>query len=76
MSWACCSKTPLSIATHVLAAVRTVNRLEQVSETMRYALNTLAAAAPEWLESRIEPHWSERYLQRADSYRLPAPAAP
>jgi transposase len=35
-------------STHILAAVRALNRLEVVGETMRQALNTLAVVAPEW----------------------------
>jgi hypothetical protein len=35
-------------STHVLAAVRALNRLEVVGETMRHALTTLAVVAPEW----------------------------
>jgi transposase len=38
-------------ATHVLAAVRAINRVVCVGETMRAALNTLAEVAPEWLGS-------------------------
>src|SRR5258708_36165744 len=34
-------------STHVLAAVRTLNRLEPVRETLPYALNTLAPVAPD-----------------------------
>ncbi len=34
-------------STHVLAAVRAVNRLECVGETMRHALNILAEVAPD-----------------------------
>ena len=33
-------------STHILAAIRTLNRLELVGETMRYALNRLAVIAP------------------------------
>jgi transposase len=33
-------------STHILAAIRTLNRLELVGETMRYALNRLAVVAP------------------------------
>jgi transposase len=33
-------------STHVLAAVRAINRLQCVGETMRSALNALAVAAP------------------------------
>ena len=36
-------------STHVLAAVRVLNRLERVGETMRAALNDLAVMAPDWL---------------------------
>src|SRR5215212_7910797 len=37
-------------ATHVLAAVRELNRLELVTETLRAALEALATAAPRWLQ--------------------------
>jgi hypothetical protein len=36
-------------ATHVVADIRLLNRLELVAETMRAALEALAAAAPGWL---------------------------
>ena len=36
-------------STHVLAAVRDLNRLEFVGETLRAALNDLATVVPEWL---------------------------
>jgi transposase len=39
-------------STHVLAAIRAVNRLECVGETMRAALNSLAVAAPDWLRTQ------------------------
>src|SRR5215216_365182 len=35
-------------STHVLAAVRALNRLELVRETMRHALDALAEVAPGW----------------------------
>src|SRR3954451_967729 len=35
--------------THVLAAIRRLTRLELVGETLRAALNELAAVAPDWL---------------------------
>src|ERR1700704_4553774 len=38
-------------STHVLAAVRVLNRLERVGETMRAALNSLAVVAPDWLRA-------------------------
>jgi transposase len=40
-------------STHVLAAVRALNRLERVGETLRYALNTLAEVAPDWLRAFV-----------------------
>lgn len=38
-------------STHVLAAIRPLNRLELVGETLRHALNELADVAPQWLRS-------------------------
>jgi transposase len=58
-------------STHVLAAVRTMNRLELAGETMRCALNRLAVVAPEWLRSQLAPTWRERYAVRVENYRLP-----
>src|SRR5262244_3254756 len=58
-------------STHILAAIRTLNRLELVGETMRYALNRLAVAAPAWLRAHIQPAWGERYRHRAEIYRFP-----
>jgi transposase len=37
----------LTDSTHVLAAVRTMNRLERVGEMLRAALNGIAVIAPE-----------------------------
>ncbi len=58
-------------STHVLAAVRSLNRLEFLTETLRAALEALAAAAPQWLATQIDPDWVRRYGARMDSYRLP-----
>ena len=38
-------------STHVLAAIRVINRLELVAETLRAALNELATVAPDWLQA-------------------------
>ena len=40
-------------STHVLGAIRNLNRLEFVIETMRHALNTLAVVAPEWIRTHV-----------------------
>ncbi len=60
-------------STHVLAAVRELNRLELAGETVRAALEALAAAAPHWLNEALDvPGWAARYGIRVDSWRLPA----
>lgn len=58
-------------STHVLAAVRTLNRMEFVGESLRAALEALAAAAPEWLTPLVSADWIKRYGARIDSYRFP-----
>lgn len=58
-------------STHILAASRQLNRLENVGQTLRQALNVLATVAPEWLRAQAQPEWSERYKDRLDDYRLP-----
>jgi transposase len=58
-------------STHVLAAIRTLRRLELVGETMRHVLNVLAEVAPEWLLQHMEAAWAERYEKRFSDFRLP-----
>ena len=58
-------------STHVLAAVRTLNRLELVGETLRAALNAIAVAAPGWLRAVARPDWHDRYDRRVEDMRLP-----
>ncbi|MGO8949990.1 MAG: transposase [Ktedonobacterales bacterium] len=58
-------------STHVLAAIRTLNRLECVGETMRHALESLAVVAPTWLLQHAHSEWKERYEHRIQEYRLP-----
>lgn len=58
-------------STHVLAAIRTLNRLECVGETMRVVLNALAVVAPNWLREQVTPDWFDRYGARFEQYRLP-----
>ncbi|MDX2661029.1 IS1182 family transposase [Streptomyces stelliscabiei] len=58
-------------STHVLAAVRTLNRMEFVGESLRSALEALAAAAPQWLSPLVTADWVKRYGARIDSYRFP-----
>lgn len=58
-------------STHVLAAIRSLHRLENVGETLRHALNRLAVVAPNWLRQQVKPVWAERYSRRVEHYRLP-----
>src|SRR5499426_4456025 len=57
-------------ATHVLAAIRVLNRLELVAETLRAALNALATVAPAWLQGLAPLAWYERYGKRIEDSRL------
>jgi transposase len=58
-------------STHVLAAVRVLNRLERVGETLRQALNALAVVAPDWLEATAPAAWYARYGSRMENSRFP-----
>jgi len=64
-----------SDTTHVLAALRTLNRLALVGETVRAALNSLAVAAPVWLRAHAPEDWHDRYDHRVEEYRLPTAKA-
>jgi transposase len=58
-------------STHVLAAIRVMNRLELVTETLRAALNALATVAPDWLQGLAPLAWYARYSKRIEDTRLP-----
>src|SRR5713226_3075824 len=58
-------------STHVLAAIRVLNRLELVAETLRAALNAVATVAPAWLQGLAPLAWYERYGRRIEDSRLP-----
>jgi len=62
-------------STHVLAAIRVLNRLELVGETFRAALNAVAVAAPDWLRGVAPPDWHDRYDRRVENIHLPETAA-
>jgi transposase len=59
-----------SDSTEVLAAIRTLNRLELVGETLRAALNVLAVTAPEWTRDHTTSEWVDRYGPRVSDYHL------
>jgi transposase len=58
-------------STHVLAAIRKLNRLECVGESLRRVLDDLARVAPQWLLSQISRDWFDRYSTRFEMCRLP-----
>jgi transposase len=58
-------------STHVLAAMRVLNRLELVAETLRAALNAVAPVAPDWLQAITPLAGYERYSRRIEESRLP-----
>ena len=69
--WLKARGTQRSDSTHVVAAVRVLHRLEVVGETLRAALNSLAVAAPEWLQTCVSEDWFERYGSRMEEYQWP-----
>ena len=62
-------------STHVLGAVRGLNMLELVGETLRAALNALSVAAPALVLDIAEPDWHRRYDRRMEGQNLPKSAA-
>jgi len=58
-------------STHVLAAIRTVNRLECVGETLYHALHSLLVLDPPWVRAYLPDDWFDRYGVRFDDFRLP-----
>jgi transposase len=58
-------------STHIVAAVRELNRLEIVGGTLHHALNMLAQIAPAWLQDQVSVEWFLRYGQRFSDYHLP-----
>jgi transposase len=63
-------------STHVVAAVAALNRLELAGESVRAAVEALAAAHPAWLEQRIcVSGWTRRYGTPLTAWRPPASQA-
>jgi transposase len=59
-------------STHVLGKIRALNRLICIGEAMRFALNSLAVVAPDWLRNHARPDWVDRYGPRIEEARLPS----
>jgi transposase len=60
-------------STHVVAAVAALNRLELAGESVRAALEALAAAHPGWTAGVLDASWSRRYGTPMTSWRPPVP---
>jgi transposase len=73
--WIKARGTQRTDSTHVLAAIRTLHRLERVLETLRAALNQLSAADAAWVHRHVPVAWYERYGPRAEAMRLPKEAS-
>src|SRR5262249_37302456 len=59
-------------SSHVLSAVRDLNRLELAGESVRACVEAIAAVDPDWLAATIDlDGWGRRYGARGDSWRLP-----
>jgi transposase len=69
--WLKARGTQRTDSTHVLAAIRTLHRLECVLEAMHYALNQPSDLAPAWVRQHVPPTWYTRYGLRSDQARLP-----
>lgn len=57
-------------STHILAKIRALNRLMCVGETMRFALNSLAIVAGDWLLEHSDEAWLLRYGHRMEERRF------
>src|SRR5512132_3709171 len=73
--WLKARGTQRTDSTHVLAAIRTLHRLECSLEAMHYALNQLSVAEPVWVQQHGPLDWYTRYGLRADQMRLPKEAS-
>ncbi|MEU5431688.1 IS1182 family transposase [Streptomyces olivoreticuli] len=63
-------------STHVISAVRDLNRLELAGESVRAALEALAVAAPAWLAGQIDvAEFAHRYGPRVNGWTMPSSQA-
>jgi transposase len=57
-------------STHVIAAVRTLHRIELVGETLRAALEEIASVSENWIVPLLDAGWHERYGRKVELARL------
>ncbi|MDQ3153444.1 MAG: IS1182 family transposase [Actinomycetota bacterium] len=62
-------------STHVISAVRDLNRLELAGESVRACLEQLVVAAPQLVAQLLDDSWGTRYAARVDTWRMPAATA-
>jgi transposase len=58
-------------SSHVLAAVRQLNQVELVGESVRACVEALAAVEPDWVQACLDVSWQYRYGAWVDSWRMP-----
>jgi transposase len=63
-------------ALQIVAAVRKLNRLELVMETMRLAIEELVEADVEWVKKNVPGEWIETYGEWTESERLVKESGP
>jgi len=61
-------------STHVISAVRDLNRLELAGESVRACLEQLVVAAPQVVAQLLDDSWAKRYAARVDTWRMPTAA--
>jgi transposase len=59
-------------STHIIAAVRQLNQIELIGETVRACVEALAVADGDWVNARLDSSWQRRYGARVDAWRMPA----
>src|SRR6266540_2416117 len=57
-------------ATHVIACVRKLNRIESCGESLRAALEAIAATSPGFVIPLLKEGWDERYGRKVETARL------
>jgi transposase len=57
-------------ATHVIACVRRLNRIELCGESLRAALEEIAATSPGFVVTLLKEGWDERYGRKVETSRL------
>lgn len=62
-------------STHVISAVRDLNRLGLAGESVRACLEQLVVAAPQLVAQLLDNSWGTRYAARVDTWRTPAATA-